>query len=68
MHNGSSGSYEVCLDQRKLRTPLGNDFKVNNETLALAVAQVRFFNVQSFSNTVLSLSLSRNGLLRKILF
>lgn len=36
--NGN-GNFEVCLDHRKLKTPLGNVFKVENEALALAVAQ-----------------------------
>lgn len=34
-----NGDFEVCLDQRRLKTPLGNEFKVPNETLAHAVAQ-----------------------------
>lgn len=34
----SGGKYEVTLDQRKLKTPKGNLFIVNNEALALAVA------------------------------
>ncbi|CAN8029921.1 hypothetical protein HPB47_027624 [Ixodes persulcatus] len=34
----SEGKFEVCLDQRKLRTPLGNHFTVPSEALAVAVA------------------------------
>lgn len=34
----SDGFFEVCLDQRKLKTPKGNPFKVESEPLALAVA------------------------------
>ncbi|GAB1597508.1 ATP synthase mitochondrial F1 complex assembly factor 2-like [Argonauta hians] len=34
----NNGQYEVILDKRKLRTPLGNLFIVPNESLALAVA------------------------------
>lgn len=34
----SEGWFEVNLDSRKLRTPLGNLFRVPNEALALAVA------------------------------
>lgn len=34
----SDGFFEVCLDQRKLKTPRGNPFKVESEPLALAVA------------------------------
>ncbi|EEC08626.1 hypothetical protein IscW_ISCW019217 [Ixodes scapularis] len=34
----SEGKFEVCLDQRKLKTPLGNHFTVPNEALAVAVA------------------------------
>ncbi|XP_065220257.1 ATP synthase mitochondrial F1 complex assembly factor 2 [Planococcus citri] len=30
--------YEITLDQRKLKTPSGSVFKINNEPLALAVA------------------------------
>ncbi|XP_013791253.1 ATP synthase mitochondrial F1 complex assembly factor 2-like [Limulus polyphemus] len=33
-----NGKYEVNLDQKKLKTPLGRVFQVPNETLALAVA------------------------------
>lgn len=32
------GNFEVCLDQRKLKTPLGKVFAVPNEALAVAVA------------------------------
>ncbi|XP_044752033.1 ATP synthase mitochondrial F1 complex assembly factor 2 [Coccinella septempunctata] len=34
----SDGKYEIILDQRKLKTPKGNLFSVESETLALAVA------------------------------
>jgi len=34
----SDGSYEITLDQRKLKTPKGQVFKVRNKPLALAVA------------------------------
>jgi len=34
----SSGAWEVNLDQRKLKTPLGSPFKVGSEFLAQAVA------------------------------
>ncbi|CAH0557012.1 unnamed protein product [Brassicogethes aeneus] len=34
----SEGNYEISLDQRKLKTPKGNLFKVESEPLALAVA------------------------------
>lgn len=34
----SEGKYEVTLDQRKLKTPKGNTFAVENEALAVAVA------------------------------
>ncbi|CAL1542805.1 unnamed protein product [Lymnaea stagnalis] len=34
----ADGWYEINLDKRKLRTPLGNVFKVPSEPLALAVA------------------------------
>ncbi|KAF5281573.1 hypothetical protein FQA39_LY05108 [Lamprigera yunnana] len=34
----SNGKYEVTLDQKKLKTPNGNQFVVNSEPLALAVA------------------------------
>ncbi|CAE1279097.1 ATPeAF2 [Acanthosepion pharaonis] len=34
----SNGLFEINLDKRKLRTPLGNLFQVDNESLALAVA------------------------------
>lgn len=34
----SEGKYEITLDQRKLKTPKGNLFTVDNESLALAVA------------------------------
>ena len=37
VHNGG-GNFELTLDQRKLKTPLGAIFKVQNETLAKAVA------------------------------
>lgn len=32
------GNFEVTLDQRKLKTPMGNVFQVPNEPLALAIA------------------------------
>ncbi len=38
-HNGASGRYEVCLDGRKVRTPLGNPLTVEGEALARAVQQ-----------------------------
>ncbi|XP_067118960.1 ATP synthase mitochondrial F1 complex assembly factor 2 isoform X2 [Centruroides vittatus] len=34
----ANGSYEVNLDNRKLKTPKGNIFKVSNEALAILVA------------------------------
>ncbi|XP_049786818.1 ATP synthase mitochondrial F1 complex assembly factor 2 [Schistocerca cancellata] len=34
----NDGLYEITLDQRKLKTPKGNLFKVSSEPLALAVA------------------------------
>nr|XP_018905182.1 PREDICTED: ATP synthase mitochondrial F1 complex assembly factor 2 [Bemisia tabaci] len=34
----NDGSYEITLDNRKLKTPAGTLFKVSNEALALAVA------------------------------
>nr|XP_023012058.1 ATP synthase mitochondrial F1 complex assembly factor 2 [Leptinotarsa decemlineata] len=34
----SEGKFEVTLDQRKLKTPMGNVFAVESEPLALAVA------------------------------
>lgn len=34
----SNGKYEITLDQRKLKTPKGNLFVVDNESLALAIA------------------------------
>ncbi|XP_043249527.1 ATP synthase mitochondrial F1 complex assembly factor 2 [Colletes gigas] len=34
----SSGKFEIALDQRKLKTPQGNIFEVDNKPLALAVA------------------------------
>lgn len=34
----SNGKFEITLDQRKLKTPRGNLFVVDNEPLALAVA------------------------------
>lgn len=33
-----NGKFEITLDQRKLKTPKGNLFVVDNEPLALAVA------------------------------
>lgn len=33
-----SGGYEINLDQRKLKTPMGNLFRVPSEALALGVA------------------------------
>ena len=39
VHNGSSGEYEICLDHRKLKTPLGHEFKIDHEGLAHAVAE-----------------------------
>uniref|UniRef100_T1J1S3 ATP synthase mitochondrial F1 complex assembly factor 2 n=1 Tax=Strigamia maritima TaxID=126957 RepID=T1J1S3_STRMM len=37
--NQSDGQYEVCLDHRKLKTPLGSVLEVPSHALALAVAQ-----------------------------
>lgn len=34
----SDGQFEIILDQRKLKTPKGAVFKVDNEALALAIA------------------------------
>ncbi|CAH1389439.1 unnamed protein product [Nezara viridula] len=34
----SDGHYEITLDHRKLKTPKGKDFKVENEILALCIA------------------------------
>ena len=34
----SSGQYEIVLDSKKLKTPLGLNFNLNSEPLALAVA------------------------------
>lgn len=34
----NGGKYEIALDQRKLKTPKGKIFEVNNKALALAVA------------------------------
>jgi ATP synthase F1 complex assembly factor 2 len=39
VHEGTTGQFEVCLDGRKIKTPLGKPFKVEGEALALAVAQ-----------------------------
>lgn len=36
--SGRPGYYEVNLDQRKLKTPMGNIFQAPGEALALAVA------------------------------
>lgn len=33
-----TGGFEVNLDKRKLKTPLGNLMKLSNEALAVAVA------------------------------
>jgi len=29
VHEGRAGLYEICLDGKKLKTPLGKPFKVN---------------------------------------
>lgn len=34
----SNDKFEICLDQRKLKTPGGATFVVNSEALAIAVA------------------------------
>ena len=34
----SGNKYEIILDQRKLKTPLGKIFEVNSKPLALAIA------------------------------
>lgn len=34
----NDGMYEITLDQKKLKTPKGNVFRVESEPLALAVA------------------------------
>lgn len=35
----NSDSYGVLLDNRKLKTPLGNELVINSKALALAVAE-----------------------------
>ena len=39
VHNGTRGTFELCLDHRKLKTPLGNEFTAKHEALARMVAQ-----------------------------
>ncbi|XP_052781651.1 ATP synthase mitochondrial F1 complex assembly factor 2-like [Mya arenaria] len=75
----SDGWYEVNLDQRKLRTPNGNLFRVPNEALALAVAtewnaQKKFINrnimhLTSLCNTAVDnpMHLTRGVLIKSIL-
>lgn len=60
---GTGNDYEVNLDHRKLKTPMGNVFQVPNHGLALAVAhewasvkdkiQPSLMHLTSLSNTVL---------------
>ena len=33
VHGNDANEFEICLDQRKLKTPLMKPFKVNNETV-----------------------------------
>lgn len=54
----SEGQFEVCLDQRKLKTPKGKVFVVPNEGLAVAVAtewdtQLKEINQESMHLTAL---------------
>lgn len=37
--NGGQPTFELTLDHKKLKTPLGNVLKINNELLANAVAE-----------------------------
>ena len=34
VHGNDANEFEICLDQRKLKTPLMKPFKVNNETVS----------------------------------
>lgn len=54
-----NGYYEINLDRRKLKTPLGKVFQVPNEPLAVAVAtewdaQEKYINLQNMHLTGLS--------------
>ena len=33
VHGNDANEFEICLDQRKLKTPLMKPFKVHNETV-----------------------------------
>ncbi len=37
--SGGGAGFEICLDQRKLKTPLGRPLRLSQEPLAQAVAQ-----------------------------
>ncbi|XP_064478655.1 ATP synthase mitochondrial F1 complex assembly factor 2-like [Ornithodoros turicata] len=66
----SEGQFEVCLDQRKLKTPMGKVFTVPSEGLAVAVAtewdaqgteiNQHSMHLTALSNTVLDNPSNRN--------
>jgi len=59
----SEGAWEVNLDQRKLKTPLGNPLKVQNEFMAHAVAN----EWRSQKEVILLSQMHMNGLVNTCL-
>jgi len=76
----SPTQYEILLDQRKLKTPLGNLVIIENEFLALALAQewnqqlknidLSSMHTNSLINTLIDnpLKLTKNQLIDKIMY
>ncbi|UJR22111.1 hypothetical protein I4U23_025176 [Adineta vaga] len=76
----SPTKYEILLDQRKLKTPLGNIITIENELLALSIAQewnqqmkkidLSSMHMNSLINTVIDnpLKLTKTQLIDKIMY
>jgi ATP synthase F1 complex assembly factor 2 len=76
----SPTKYEILLDQRKLKTPLGNLVTIENEFLALALAQewnqqlkkidLSSMHLNSLMNTLIDnpLKLTKDQLIEKIMY
>jgi len=76
----SPTKYEILLDQRKLKTPLGNLVTIENEFLALALAQewnqqlkkidLSSMHLNSLMNTLIDnpLKLTKGQLIEKIMY
>jgi len=76
----SPTKYEILLDQRKLKTPLGNLVTIENEFLALILAQewnqqlkqidLSSMHINSLINTLIDnpLKLTKNQIIEKIMY